>query len=127
MARIDILTLRALLEGEPPPLVIDVRRGEHRAMDPYAIPGALLLRHGDAALQLAGIARNRKLVTYCDCPNEASAAFAARELASHGFADVAPLLGGLAAWRAADYAVDPLPLDEAPNEAAQAIAKSSSA
>ena len=126
MARIDIAMLRALLDGEPPPLVIDVRRRERRAMDPFAIPGALLL-HDDAASQLAGIARDRKLVTYCDCPSEVSAALAAKELAAHGFTDVAPLLGGLAAWRAAGYALEPLMIEDAVNGAARVIAKSSSA
>lgn len=126
MARIDIAMLRALLDGEPPPLVIDVRRRERRAMDPFAIPGALLL-HDDAATQLAGIARNRKLVTYCDCPSEVSAALAAKDLVAHGFTDVAPLLGGLAAWRAAGYALEPLMIEDAVNGAARVIAKSSSA
>ena len=126
MARIDIATLRALLAGEPPPLVIDVRRRERRAMDPFAIPGALLL-DDDSASQLSGISRDRKLVTYCDCPNEVSAALAARQLHSHGFTDVAPLMGGLAAWRAAGHALDPLLLDAVAKDAARAIAKSSSA
>jgi membrane protein DedA with SNARE-associated domain/rhodanese-related sulfurtransferase len=124
MARIDIDTLRMLLGRAPPPLVIDVRRHERRAMDPYAIPGALLLRHDDAASQLAGIARDRKLVTYCDCPNEISAAMAAKELAAHGFVDVAPLLGGLEAWRAAGYALEPVPPDHAAPALAPGIAKS---
>ncbi|SAK44206.1 DedA family transmembrane protein [Caballeronia temeraria] len=126
MARIDIAMLRALLDGEPPPLVIDVRRRERRAMDPFAIPGALLL-HDDAASQLAGIARDRKLVTYCDCPSEVSAALAAKELTAHGFTDVAPLLGGLEAWRAAGYTLEPLMIEDAANGAARAIARSSSA
>ncbi|WP_250438574.1 VTT domain-containing protein [Caballeronia sp. AZ1_KS37] len=126
MARIDIAMLRTLLESEPPPLVIDVRRRERRAMDPFAIPGALLL-HDDAASQLAGISRDRKLVTYCDCPSEVSAALAAKELTAHGFTDVAPLLGGLEAWRAAGYALEPLMIEDAANGMAPAIAKSSSA
>jgi rhodanese-related sulfurtransferase len=126
MARIDIATLGALLAGEPPPLVIDVRRHERRAMDPFAIPGALLL-HDDAATQLAGIARDRKLVTYCDCPSEVTAALAAKQLATHGFTDVAPLSGGLDAWRAAGYALEPLMFEDAANGAARGIAKSSSA
>lgn len=125
MARIDIATLRTLLTDEPPPLVIDVRRRERRAMDPYAIPGALLL-HDDAASQLADIARDRKLVTYCDCPSEVSAALAAKELTAHGFTDVAPLLGGLEAWRAAGYALEPLIVEDTANGAAHGIAKSSS-
>lgn len=125
MARIDIAMLRALLAGESPPLVIDVRRRERRAMDPFAIPGALLL-DDDAASQLSGITRNHKLATYCDCPNEVSAALAARQLHAHGFTDVAPLMGGLAAWRAAGHTLEPLLLDAAAKDGAQAIAKSSS-
>lgn len=127
MARIDIDTLRTLLAGDPPPVVIDVRRGERRAMDPHAIPGALLLDHGDIASQLSGLARDRKVVTYCDCPNEISAAMAAEQLVAHGFSDVAPLSGGLAAWRAAGHAVESLVLDSAMPNAARAVAKSSSA
>ncbi|WP_250492849.1 DedA family protein/thiosulfate sulfurtransferase GlpE [Caballeronia sp. GAWG1-1] len=111
MARIEVAELRALLAREPRPLVIDVRRGERRAMDPYAIPGALLLDHGGIAAQLAGIERDLKIVTYCDCPNEVSAALAAKDLIAHGFDDVAPLFGGLEAWRAAGHAVEPIALE----------------
>lgn len=126
MTRIDIRQLRALLDGEPPPVIVDVRREMGRAIDPFVIPGALALRDGDAVPQLAALPRDRKLVMYCDCPNEISAALATEELKAHGFADVAPLAGGLAAWRAAGYALEPLLLDAAAKDAMQHAAKSAS-
>jgi rhodanese-related sulfurtransferase len=46
------------------------------------------------------------IVCYCNCPNEASAAQAARLLAEQGFTQVKPLAGGLDAWVAAGHRVD---------------------
>jgi rhodanese-related sulfurtransferase len=64
------------------------------------------------------------LVMYCDCPNEISAALASEALKAHGFADVAPLAGGLSAWRAAGYALEPLLIDAAARDAMQRMASS---
>jgi rhodanese-related sulfurtransferase len=45
--------------------------------------------------------RDRDIILYCNCPNEASAARAARLLAEQGLARVRPLAGGIDAWAAA--------------------------
>ncbi|HJW12321.1 MAG TPA: rhodanese-like domain-containing protein, partial [Albitalea sp.] len=45
--------------------------------------------------------RDREIVLYCNCPNEVSAARAARMLAEQGLVRVRPLAGGLDAWVAA--------------------------
>jgi rhodanese-related sulfurtransferase len=50
------------------------------------------------------------VILYCTCPNEASAAQAAKLLKNHGFSRVRPLYGGLDAWVAAGYAVEPFTL-----------------
>jgi len=52
---------------------------------------------------------DRDIVLYCNCPNEASAATAARLLASHGFTRVRPLAGGLEAWIDAGHSFDEHP------------------
>ena len=44
---------------------------------------------------------------YCSCPNELSAAQVALELRRHGVRKVRPLQGGIDAWMAAGYAVEP--------------------
>ena len=40
-------------------------------------------------------ARDRQIIVYCSCPNEASAAKAVRLLHSHGYLRARPLRGGL--------------------------------
>src|SRR5204862_121793 len=49
---------------------------------------------------------DRDVIFYCTCPNEASAARAAKRLIDRGYAQVRPLLGGLEAWTAAGYAIE---------------------
>jgi 3-mercaptopyruvate sulfurtransferase SseA len=53
-----------------------------------------------------------------------SAALVVKRMVDHGFNDVAPLAGGMEAWRTAGYALEPLLLDAAMNESIRAITKS---
>jgi rhodanese-related sulfurtransferase len=50
--------------------------------------------------------KDREVVFYCACPNEATAAFAARKLMDRGYISVRPLRGGLDAWAAAGYEIE---------------------
>ena len=110
MSRIEVADLRALLDGGHEPVVIDVRSEGGRVIDARRIPGAIAVvlgeinAHVPALRELAG--SNREIVLYCNCPNEASAAVAARALAQAGFTRVRPLAGGLDAWVAAGYRID---------------------
>jgi rhodanese-related sulfurtransferase len=56
--------------------------------------------------QLANLPRDREIVLYCTCPNEASAARVARVLMDRGFTRVRPLEGGLDCWIEAGLPVD---------------------
>ncbi|HUH55436.1 MAG TPA: rhodanese-like domain-containing protein, partial [Rhodanobacter sp.] len=47
---------------------------------------------------LHDIPPDHELVIYCSCPNEVSAAKAAKLLMALGYRRVRPLLGGLDAW-----------------------------
>jgi len=51
--------------------------------------------------------RDRSIVFYCACPNEASAKRASQLLLARGYADVRPLIGGLDRWMAAGLPVEP--------------------
>ena len=110
MSRISVGELRELIERGAQPVVIDVRSDVGRSLDARRIPGAL-------GVELAGLKRplietlphDRDIVLYCNCPNEASAAMAARLLASHGFTRVRPLAGGLEAWIEAGHSIDEHP------------------
>lgn len=116
MPRVDTLRLNALLSKNPPPCIIDARQRVHRERDPVRIPGAIVLDHGTSVAQLDGLDRNRTFVVYCDCPNEVSAALVAEQMKAEGYTDVFPLVGGLDAWRAAGFTLDPLVLDAATQE-----------
>ncbi|GAB3625652.1 membrane protein [Pandoraea terrae] len=99
MARIGVETLEEWMKEEVSPVVIDVRSNSRRAVDPFTIPGAISLDPEKLGTQLKEVPRDRKIVVYCACPNEVSAAKLAQQLRSQGFKDVRPLLGGLDAWR----------------------------
>ena len=113
MARIDVDELAQALASARPPLVFDVRAAGSRELDDRVIPGALAFDPLALETLLAGVPRERELVLYCNCPNEVSAAKAARLLMDHGYRRVRPLRGGLDGWTAAGHAVErftPAPL-----------------
>ena len=100
MPRITVDELHELLAGETPPLVIDVRGEAGVQVDPRRIPGALpytlkALQQRHPELPLVG---GRDVVVSCNCPNEVSAALAARVLLARGARRALPLTGGLDAW-----------------------------
>ncbi len=88
-----------LLRSEPQLLVLDARSELARAEDPRRLPRSIVVE-GDVLLTLPGDARERTIVTFCTCPNEASAALLADRLIKAGFARVRVLAGGTAALAA---------------------------
>jgi membrane protein DedA with SNARE-associated domain/rhodanese-related sulfurtransferase len=113
-ARIDVDELYRLIDGEEPPVIFDIRSDEKRQLDPYVIPGARFADERDLDGILAAYRRNQKLVIYCSCPNEVSAAWMAKQLMDSGFSDVLPLRGGIDAWRDAGYTLASLPIEPGP-------------
>ena len=109
MARITVEELRSLMQGEqgqqgqPAPLVVDLRGPAERLSDGRAIPGAHAISLAEIERRVADFPKDRQIVFYCNCPNEASAAMAAKALHDLGYARVRPLLGGLDAWIEAGY------------------------
>jgi membrane protein DedA with SNARE-associated domain/rhodanese-related sulfurtransferase len=112
MARMSVEELYELMSTGAAPLVVDVRSAIARRLEPKRIPGALHVPHDQVHQHLNDIARDREVILYCTCPNEASAAQVAKLLMRHGFARVRPLHGGLDAWIAAGYPVEVLQADE---------------
>jgi len=102
MPRVQVDELRALIDSGTPPVIIDVRSGAAREIDERRIPGAIVATLADIEKATRELPRHGELVLYCNCPNEASAATAARRLAAAGFTRVRPLAGGLDAWIAAE-------------------------
>lgn len=103
MARITVEELRSLMQAQPAPLVVDLRGPAERLSDGRAIPGAHAISLAEIERRVADFPKDREIVFYCNCPNEASAATAAKALHDLGYVRVRPLLGGLDAWIEAGY------------------------
>ena len=58
-------------------------------------------------VDLLAVEPESEVIVYCACPNEYTAAALAKVLLQHGFKRVRPLLGGIDAWIAAGYAIEP--------------------
>ncbi|MBD9370645.1 rhodanese-like domain-containing protein [Xanthomonas sp. XNM01] len=95
MARISVDELQQRFEDGRTPQVLDVRPAQQRDASGW-IPGAVLM----AELGTLAFDPEQDVVVYCDCPDEASAAWLARQLHARGFRNVRPLTGGFEAWHA---------------------------
>jgi membrane protein DedA with SNARE-associated domain/rhodanese-related sulfurtransferase len=104
--RITVEELAGLMgEGEAP-VIVDLRGPASRDIDGRRIPGAVAIALQDIEDNRIELPRNRHIVLYCACPNEASAAQASRLLQQRGHASARPLLGGLDAWAEAGMPVE---------------------
>ena len=106
MARITVAELRKLQTDGEPVLVVDLRPDGELGVERYKIPGALHLTLEEIEERHREIPRDRLVVIYCSCPNEASSAKMAYLLHRKGVTQVRPLLGGIDAWREQDFPVE---------------------
>ena len=106
LPRITVEELRSLVGEGNAPIIVDVRSALGREHDRRCIPGALEMTLDEVTVRLHEFPMDREIVFYCACPNEATAAFAARKLMDRGYLKVRPLRGGLDAWAAAGYEIE---------------------
>lgn len=104
MERISVDELYEMMQGDKKPIVIDVRPKDFQVSG--RIPGAVTLDMESLDASAIGEAADLEVVLYCACPNEASAAQAAKLLASKGFQRIRPLKGGIDAWVAAGLPIE---------------------
>ena len=119
--RIGSAELLDLMGAPPGPVVIDVRTRGGRSIDSRHIPGARLFQLDDLKLQAQELPREREIVLYCNCPDEASSARGAQLLTELGFKHVRPLAGGLDAWIEAGHTVERYAADDPPSEGWQPV------
>ncbi|HEY3598288.1 MAG TPA: DedA family protein/thiosulfate sulfurtransferase GlpE [Paraburkholderia sp.] len=115
-ARMSVDELYDLMLEKHTPVLFDIRSREKRKLDPFVIPGSLFADERQLDEIVARYPRDQKLVIYCSCPNEISAAWMAKQLTDAGFTDVLPLRGGLEAWRDSGRQLEPLDDEPAPRE-----------
>jgi rhodanese-related sulfurtransferase len=99
--------LHSLLASKQEVLVYDVRLPLDLLAESEIIPGANRLAPKEVIANPSLIPREKDLVVYCTCPSdETSRAILQRALAQ-GFSRVKFLKGGLAAWKAKGFPVEP--------------------
>ena len=103
MDRISVEELIGMIDDGQEPVIVDVRPIDARREG--MIPGAIACGISDATAALEHVPRDREIVVYCSCPNEATAAIAALHLKRAGFKRIRPLLGGIEAWAKAGRSV----------------------
>jgi len=98
VTRITIDEVRARLDRGEPLAMVDARSADAWEKAESQVPGSFRVPPDDVAGHLAGIPKDRAVVTYCTCANEHSSALVAQELEARGFKDVHALYGGFDAW-----------------------------
>jgi membrane protein DedA with SNARE-associated domain/rhodanese-related sulfurtransferase len=105
-SRISVQELYDMMSRGEDPVVLDVRTAAHRRLDGRQIPGAHPVDLDALEGTLVRVPRDREVVVYCACPNEATAAKVALQLRARGFRRVRPLGGGIDAWVSAGLGVE---------------------
>lgn len=106
VARMSPTELKQRMDDGHQMLVVDLRGIEDHIADPYTIPGALRISAEEFELRHAAIPRDRDVILFCACPNEATAARMALMLKRKGILRVRPLAGGIDGWRDLAYPLE---------------------
>jgi membrane protein DedA with SNARE-associated domain/rhodanese-related sulfurtransferase len=94
LVRVSPQEIVDLLRDDPDLLFVDARSRLAREEDSRQLPRAIDYRDGDVTAILPRESHSRTIVTFCTCPNEASAAFLADQLIRAGYSRVRVLTGG---------------------------------
>jgi membrane protein DedA with SNARE-associated domain/rhodanese-related sulfurtransferase len=108
-ARLEPEDLKRQLDAGESVLIVDLRHPLELVPEPYTLPGALHLMPEALSSRLDEIPRDREIVLYCTCPNEATAAKTAMILHKLGFERVRPLRGGFDEWKRLGYPLQAIP------------------
>ncbi|HET7102823.1 MAG TPA: DedA family protein/thiosulfate sulfurtransferase GlpE [Terracidiphilus sp.] len=108
-SRLEPGELKQLLDEGEAVFIVDLRHPLELLPDPFTLPGALHLTPEALAAQIDRIPRDRDVVLYCTCPNEATAAKTAMALHKLGIERVRPLRGGFDEWKRLGYPLDAIP------------------
>lgn len=108
-SRLEPVELKQLLDDGEPVYIVDLRHPLELVPDPFTLPGALHIAPDDLTSQAHQIPRDRDVVLYCTCPNEATAAHTALRLHKLGVERVRPLRGGFDEWKKLGYPLDAIP------------------
>jgi membrane protein DedA with SNARE-associated domain/rhodanese-related sulfurtransferase len=94
LVRIGPQEMAELLRSDADVVLVDARSRLAREEDPRRLPGAIEYDDGDVVAVLPRESHGKTIVTFCTCPNEASAALLAHQLLTSGYKRVRVLTGG---------------------------------
>jgi len=95
LVRIDAHEVARLMSDDGSQVVIlDARSRLARDEDPRPFPGSIFVQDDAAIATLPSDTRTKTVITFCTCPNEASAALLAERLIREGYDRVRVLTGG---------------------------------
>jgi membrane protein DedA with SNARE-associated domain/rhodanese-related sulfurtransferase len=109
VARITVDELRRRQAAGEPLTILDLRARTELEREPHVISGARHVGLDELERCRHELPRDRDIIVYCSCPNEASSASVALQLHRQGLERVRPLLGGIEAWRERDYPTERWP------------------
>ncbi|MGA3009131.1 MAG: VTT domain-containing protein [Terracidiphilus sp.] len=98
-ARLEPEELKKQIDAGEPVYIVDLRHPRELLSDPFTLAGALLFSPDTLAARHLEIPRDRDVVLFCSCPNEAAAAKTAMTLHKLGIERVRPLRGGYDEWK----------------------------
>ncbi|MGA3045412.1 MAG: rhodanese-like domain-containing protein [Terracidiphilus sp.] len=110
--------LHALLASESDVLVFDVRQPLDVLGDSVIIPGAKRVDPQKLLDDPSLIPAREQVIVYCTCPSEKTSRAVLHRALAMGYSQIKFLKGGLDAWRANGYSVEPYnePFRLAPNQ-----------
>jgi len=99
IARITPEELKRRMDAGENVVVVDLRHALEFDAEPETISGAVRMDPADLEEAVEVIPRDREIVLFCSCPNEATAAQMALRLRSQGITRIRPLAEGIEGWR----------------------------
>jgi membrane protein DedA with SNARE-associated domain/rhodanese-related sulfurtransferase len=105
ISRITAEELKEKMDEGEEVMVVDLRHHLDFDADPETIPGAFRIDAKELEEKNDHLPRDREVILYCTCPNEATSARLALLLRRQGIKHIRPLQGGLDAWREQGYPV----------------------
>ena len=105
ISRITVDELKSQIDKGEQMVIVDLRHALDFEADPETIPGAFRMDAKELREKNDKLPRDRQIILYCTCPNEATSAQLAILLRKQGIQHIRPLQGGLDAWRERGYPV----------------------
>ena len=99
IARITPEELKQRIDAQEDVVIVDLRHSIEFDAEPQTISGAVHMDPADLEEAIEVIPRDREIILFCSCPNEATAAQMALRLRSRGITRIRPLAEGLEGWR----------------------------